>query len=83
MLGAGPVELRWLVTAYALAPGAVGFVTRPSAGPFESFAAVYNRGSEVAARVRWTLGRGLSLFGYYRAPWPDGVRAYVGVRYHR
>jgi hypothetical protein len=74
---AGGLEARFQVNNYSLAPGQMGYVTRPGVAGYETVSVVTGTGSDLSSRIRVAAaGRGvLSL--YWGQPWHKESRWYV------
>ncbi len=77
---AGGLEARFQVNNYSLAPGQMGYVTRPGVAGYETVSVVTGTGSDLSSRIRLAAaGRGgLSL--YWGQPWRKEPRWYVGLK---
>jgi len=82
-IASGSVDARLQVAAHSLPTGRSATVWRPGVGPFEWFAPLYGKGSDVALRAGVRVGRAARFVFFYGSSWSGTARAYAGLEYRR
>lgn len=76
----GFFDARFQVNNYSLAPGQVGYVTRPGIAGYETVSMVTGTGSDLSSRICFDIsGRGI-LSLYWGQPWGKAARWYAGLK---
>jgi hypothetical protein len=78
--GTDVFDAKFQISNYALAPGQIGYVTRPGIAGYETVAVVTGTGSDLSSRIRVRTPGGGTLSLYWGQPWDKNSRLYASVK---